>query len=147
MKTASAVLLALLCSALPGWAVLGGRVATVQSDQAKMRGTLRSVVQQGYTVHEITGADGTIVKEFVSPDGVVFGISWRAKAMPVLSNLLGGYFAQFQVASKSAVRRRRGVVLHTGQLVVESGGHPRDFRGRAYVPALVPQNLTPAVIQ
>lgn len=147
MKITLAMLMALFSSALPSWAVLGAHVTTVQSDQVRMRGTLRSVVKEGYTVHQITGADGTIVKEYVSPAGMVFGISWQAPAMPALSQLLGDYFPQFQAASKSAVRRRRGVVMHTDQVVIESGGHPRAFRGRAYEPSLVPQNLSPTVIQ
>jgi hypothetical protein len=44
-------------------------------------------------------------------------------------------------------RRRAAVVLRTGDLVVESGGHMRAFRGRAYLPGLVPPELGAAGVR
>jgi hypothetical protein len=43
--------------------------------------------------------------------------------------------------------RRAPVGLRTGDLVVESGGHMRAFRGRAYLPGLVPRELAVAVVR
>ena len=147
MKTALTVLSAMFLLAVPSFAVLGQSVQSVQSDQQHLRGQLRSISRQGYSVQQISAADGAIVKEYVSPAGVVFGISWQGAAMPNLSQLLGSYFPQFQHASRSAVRRRQALVVRTDQLVVESGGHMRAFRGRAYVPGLVPNNLLPPVVK
>jgi Protein of unknown function (DUF2844) len=146
MKVVSMVLLSALLATAPAWAVLGERLPSVQSDLARMHGELRAKSYQGYSVQQITAPDGTVVKEYVSPYGIVFGVSWQAAAMPDLSQLLGSYFPEFQKASRSPVRRR-AFTVKSNQLVVESGGHLRSFHGRAYVPSLVPSDLSPAVIQ
>lgn len=139
-------MLFLFLQAAPSWAVLGQPVKSVRADQARMRGQIRSITRTGYSVQQITARDGTVVKEFVSPAGIVFGVSWQARTMPNLSQLLGSYFPQFQQARQARSHRRRGVILRTNQLVVESGGHMRAFHGRAYVPAFLPSGVSPAAI-
>jgi hypothetical protein len=141
------VLSALLLGAAPAWAVLGQSVRSVQSDHEYLRGTLVEVPRQGYALHQISAPDGTVVREYASPDGTVFGVSWQGPAMPNLSQLLGSYFADFQQASHASHRRRGPLVVRTDRVVIESGGHMRAFHGRAYVPNLVPNNLTQAVVQ
>jgi hypothetical protein len=141
MKIALVFVAFLFVQAAPSWAVLGQPVASVRSDQQRMRGEIRSVAHNGYSVQQITAPDGGIVKEFVSPTGMVFAVSWQTRTMPNLQQLFGSYFAQFQQASQAKTRRRRGVVVRTNQVVVESGGHMRAFRGRAYIPALVPSDV------
>ncbi|MGH9359177.1 MAG: DUF2844 domain-containing protein [Terriglobia bacterium] len=147
MKTVVAVLVVLFVTAAPSWAVLGESVRSVSSDQQRVRGQLRSVSRQGYSIEQITAADGAVIKEYVSPAGVIFGVSWQSPAMPDLSQLLGSYFSPFQQASRSAKRRRRALVVRSNQLVVESGGHPRAFHGIAYVTNLLPANLSPEVVK
>lgn len=147
MKTALAVSLALILGTAPTWAVLGEYEASVTSDQQYLRGEVRAITREGYTVHQITGADKCIVKEFVSPAGLVFGISWQGPTMPNLQQLLGSHFAEFQQAAQSRVRRRGPLVVRTDQLVVESGGHMRSFHGRAYVPSLLPKNISAEVVR
>ena len=147
MKTACAITLLLLFGAHPAWAVLGQPLQSVTDDQQRLHGELRAVSHEGYTVHEISSAGGMVVKEYVSPGGMVFGVSWQGPAMPNLPNLLGSYFPQFQQAAQSSPHRRGPVALHTDQVVVESGGHMRAFRGRAYVPSLIPSAISEAVIQ
>lgn len=147
VKTALVVLLASLLEVGPAWAVLGEYEASVRSDQEHLRGELRAIAHQGYSVQQITSADSTVVKEYVSPAGLVFGISWQGPTMPNLQQLMGSYFAQFQQASLSKVRRRGPLVLRTDQLVVESGGHMRSFHGRAYLPGLLPNNVSGEVVR
>jgi hypothetical protein len=55
-ETATRLLLSLLVLALPfpAWAVLGDTAASVLNDQARMKGTLRSVDNRTYVMHEIT---------------------------------------------------------------------------------------------
>ena len=119
MKVSVAVLFALLLSA-PSWAVLGQPEQSVTSDQQRMRGALRSTTGQGYTVHEIDAPDGMIVKEYVAPGGVVFGVSWRGPTMPDLQNLLGSYFPEFQCLPLGERRRIIGRWrCRTDRLVVE----------------------------
>jgi len=136
-----------LLSAAPAWAVLGQPASSVQSDQAYFRGTLAQVPHQGYELHQISAPDGTVVREYVSPEGTVFGVSWQGPVMPNLSQLLGSYVTDFQQASQSPHGRRGPLVVRTDRVVIESGGHMRAFHGRAYVPSLLPNNLTPAVVQ
>ena len=147
IRTMVGVSAALLLGAAPVWAVLGQSVRSVQSDQQYWRGTLIEVARQGYALHQISAANGTVVREYVSNEGTVFGVSWRGPTMPNLSQLLGTYFADFQQASQSPHQRRGPLVVRTDRVVIESGGHLRAFHGRAYVPNLVPRDLTEAVVQ
>jgi hypothetical protein len=146
MKVWAAVLFSLLLS-VPSWAVLGQPEQSVTSDQQRLRGELRSTTGQGYTVHEIDAPDGMIVKEYVAPGGMVFGVSWRGPTMPDLQNLLGSYFPEFQRSAGSAGPRRRALAVRTDRLVVESAGHMRSFRGRAYVSSLLPGKVAEEVVQ
>jgi len=135
-----------LLAAAPAWAVLGESVSTVQSDRQRLQGQLVAEVRQGYSLHQIKAAGGRIVREYVSPQGTVFGVAWQGPMMPDLHALLGSYFAEFQQAAQS--QHRHGPLVVRGEhVVVESGGHMRGFRGRAYVPSLVPETLTQAVVQ
>ena len=147
MKTAFAFLLLWVLGAAPAWAVLGEYESSISSDQKVMRGEVRKMTLQGYSVQQIMGADRTVVKEYVSPDGRVFGISWQGPTLPNLEQLLGSYYAPWQQAARSRTRRRGPLVLRTEQLVVESGGHMRSFHGRAYLPGLVPTNVSAEVVR
>ncbi|HEV2378322.1 MAG TPA: DUF2844 domain-containing protein [Terriglobia bacterium] len=146
MKVPAAVLFSLLLS-VPSWAVLGQPEQSVTSDQKRLRGELRSTTGQGYTVHEIDAPDGMIVKEYAAPGGMVFGVSWRGPTMPDLQNLLGSYFPEFRQSAANAGPHHRVLAVRTARLVVESSGHMRSFRGRAYVASLLPANITEEVIQ
>jgi hypothetical protein len=137
----------LLLSATPSGAVLGQSAASVASDQQRLRGERRSIAAGAFSVEEISSADGTVVREYVSPGGQVFGLSWRGPVRPDLRLLLGEYFPAFEHASRPAGHRRRPLVVRTEQLVVETGGHVRDFRGRAYLPALLPESLSQAAVK
>ena len=147
MRARLAILSIALLGACPAWAVLGQGVASVASDQQRLKGQLRSAAAEGFSVHEITAADGTLVREYVSPAGEVFGVAWRGPAVPDLAELLGDYFPIFQEASRSDARRHRPLVVRTDRLVVEMGGHVRSFRGRAYLPERVPVAVSASVVR
>ena len=149
MKTALGVLLSLLVGVGPAWAVLGEYESSVGLDQQAMRGEIRKEARQGYNLHQITAADGTVVREFVSPAGLVFGIAWQASHMPNLQQLLGSNITELQQALQSKTRRHSGgpLIVRTDKLVFASGGHLRSFHGYAYVPNLVPKNITTEVVQ
>src|ERR1039458_677209 len=86
---ASALLCAGVGVALPTQATLGGTVDTVQGDVLDMHATRRVAMHAGYVVHELTLASGTVVREFVGPSGVVFGVAWQGPIKPDLNQLLG----------------------------------------------------------
>jgi Protein of unknown function (DUF2844) len=140
-------LLVIALEAVPAWASLGLSELSVHEDRQRMGGQLKSATFEGYTVHQITAPGGVMVREYVSPVGTVFGIVWEGPTMPDLSQLLGPYFSQFQQAAASSHHRRGPLYVQVGPLVVESGGHMRAFRGRAYVTSLLPANLTKDVIR
>jgi hypothetical protein len=146
MKSIAAIFLIAVSSTVPAWAVLGQSQESVQTDAQTLKGTLTTTEMSGYSVQQINRDDGVVLKEFVSPEGKVFGISWKGPTMPNLSQLLGLYFAAFQDANRST-HRRGPLSIHTGPLVVETGGHLRAFHVRAYVTVLLPSGVTEAVVQ
>ncbi len=127
----------------PAHAALGQPAASVAADRARMKAQLRQVAGAGYTVDQITTPAGTVVKEFISPAGIVFAISWFGPTMPNLAQLLGSaYFQTLTAAEKTHGFGHDHVQLRTPHLVVHAGGHMRQFFGLAYVPSLVPSNLS-----
>ncbi len=136
-----------LLPAVPSWAVLGGSVRSVEADRLRLHGALISVPRQGYSIHQINSPSGHVIKEYTRPDGIVFGVSWQGPTVPNLQQLLGAYFVELQQA-QSATRRRRGSLLvQKNEVVIESAGHQRAFYGRAYIPKLLPDGVSQAVVQ
>jgi hypothetical protein len=140
-------LLALFLGAFPLWAALGEPEQSVQADREHMAGQVKRTVFENYTLHEITSPDGRKVREYVTPGGTVFAVAWEGRTMPDLSQLLGSYFSLFQQAAASRTRRHGPLVVQAGPLVVESGGHPGAFQGRAYLPHLIPANVAKDVVR
>src|SRR5271165_123417 len=149
MTTPALLSVLLLTLPLPVMAVLGDNAASVLTDQAQMKGTLRSVDNHTYVTHEITSGSGTVVREFVSPAGVVFGVAWEGQFPPDLQQLLGPYYQQAQKAREKSQQagsqqprpRRAPIVVETPGLVLYETGHMRRFQGQAYIPQLVPQGV------
>ena len=132
----------LLLLPFPARAALGNNAASVLTDQARMKGTLRSVDMKIYVMHEIA-ASGTVVREYVSPAGTVFGVSWEGQFPPDFQQLLGAYYEQAkQTAAQEQPRPRRApIAFDTPGLVFRQTGHPRSFHGVAYIPQLVPNGV------
>jgi hypothetical protein len=147
MKIRWGFALALLLSATPMWAALGGSEQSVEQDRERLAGQSKRTVFQHYTLHEISMKDGRIIREYVSPGGTVFAVAWEGPSLPDFSTLLGSYYAAFREAMASPNRRHGPLYVEAGPLVVESGGHMRAFRGRAYVSDLIPANLSKDVIR
>lgn len=154
LGTCARILSAALLLALPfpAQAVLGDNAASVLTDQARMKGTLSSVDNHTYVLHEITAPSGAKVREFVSPGGAVFGVAWEGQFPPNFQQLLGPYFQQAQQAAaqqktaaegseQQAPRRRGPMVIDTPTLVLVQGGHMHSFHGSAYIPQLIPQGV------
>jgi hypothetical protein len=136
--------LVILVAALPVWGALGGDVSSVQTDQLDMQGTRQMTAKQSYTVYELRAATGTVVREYASPTGTVFAVAWQGPWLPDMRQLLGSYFEQYAQAAKTqsgARMGRRPLMIEQPGLVVESGGHPRAFVGKAYVPEMLPQGV------
>jgi hypothetical protein len=151
-------------AAAPAHAVLGGApMATppgATSNQAVARaavqpsapasGTSMPATPASYTVRSTTLGNGTVVNEYVSADGVVFGIAWQGRQMPDMPSLLGSYFPQYLqgLNAQRAARGSRGPVsVQDSGLVVHSGGHMGSFVGTAYLPEALPAGVSGSDIQ
>lgn len=147
----SATVVALLVSAAPVSASLGGPAESVDADRVKLQGALMGTTRgDRFAVHEIRAASGTMIREYVSPSGVVFAVVWQGPALPDLRQVLGDHFEDYRRAVREARtgRRGRGALRGGGRdFVLESSGHPRSFFGRAYLPALLPQGVQPEAIR
>jgi hypothetical protein len=138
------IVLLMLALPLPALAALGGDVSSVQEDQAQMKGTLKTTERTAYTVHEIKAGDTTVVREYASPAGEVFGVSWQVPFIPDMKQLLGSYFEAYSSAAqaqRTAHRGRAPLNIQQPGLVVESNGHMRSYSGRAYDPGKFPQGV------
>jgi hypothetical protein len=140
--------------ALPAWGALGGDFGSVQADQVHMQGTLRTTAMTAYTVHEIQTGSGTVVREYAASSGTaagkVFAIGWKGPWPPDMRQVLGGYFDQYVQAVKAhnaAHLGRRPLLIEEPGLVMQVGGHPRGFVGRAYVPEMLPAGVSAEDIQ
>ena len=149
MRILCSTLMIVLLGVAPGWAVLGEYASSIDLDQRILRCERRELVLPGYKVHELTAANGMVLREFVSPVGLVFGVTWQAPHMPNLQQLLGDHnMAELQHAIVSRQRCHSGapLIVRTPQLVFVSGGHMRSFHGYAYVPGLVPAGISLGVM-
>ena len=126
--------------ALPAAASLGGDEATVAADHAVLEGKMKVSRVQRYAVHEIAGPSGTVVREFVSPAGKVFAVSWSGPTLPDLRQVLGPYFDTYVAALEQRKARGRVSIVLPG-LVVQSSGHMRAFVGKAYLPDGMPAGV------
>ena len=122
------------------FAALGGDINSVQADQAQMKAERRVTQSAAYQLHELRAQSGTVVREFVSPQGKVFGVAWQGPSVPDLKQLLGTYYDEF--ATNAPRRRVHGPVrISTPEFVIQSGGHQRALTGRAYVPGMIPSGV------
>jgi hypothetical protein len=140
-RWALGVALLIQALSLPAFAALGGDLSSVESDQLKMKGMLRTTVASAYTVHEIQAPSGTVVREYVAPTGKVFAVVWRGPKMPDLRQTLGTYFDAYTQAPRPLHPNHAHFEVAEPGFVLQSTGHMRAYFGRAYVPQLVPPNV------
>lgn len=131
----------LLMLRLPAHASLGGLADSIETDRAAMKGQMHTRQGAAYSVHQIQGTHGTVVREYLSPDGIVFAVAWQGPFLPDLQQLLGPYFDMYIAGvkqQKASYVGRRPLNLQLPGLVVQRWGHLRAESGRAYIPEKVP---------
>lgn len=144
----------LACSAAPAMATLGQAPSMPLPSQAPSASSpapgarLLSASPVGrsglYTIHESGLDGGTTVREYATPEGVVFAVAWRGPVLPDLNALMGGYFNAFREhaqQARAAGRRGSPLAMETDALVVRSNGRMRNFFGSAYAPGLIPAGV------
>jgi hypothetical protein len=149
-KFALGILLGVFEFSSPAHASLGGDVASVRDDQAKLQGTLQTTSKPNYDVHEIQGSSGVIVREYVSRAGAVFGVAWQGRTHPDLRQVLGASYEPYLKAVESQRSQRRGhgpLLIQLPGLVLRTGGHMGALTGMAFIPQGLPAGVRPEDIQ
>jgi hypothetical protein len=125
---------------------LGQSASSIANDAASMSAVSHaSSAQAAYSVHTITLPSGTVVREYVAQNGMVFGVAWDGPTLPDLKATLGAAFARYAAASPTG--RGNPLAVSADDLVVYSGGHLRAFAGHAYLPAALPAGVDASVVQ
>ena len=113
-----------------------------------MKASEKLTQASAYTVHQFTGASGTVVREYVSSAGSsagnVFAVAWQGPFFPDMQQLLGSYFDQYSAAvkaNKDAHIGRHPLNLQLPGLVVQMNGYMRAYHFRAYIPEQVPAGV------
>jgi hypothetical protein len=131
-------------------ASLGGDMASVHDDQAKLQGTLQTTSKSSYDVHEIQGSSGVVVREYLSRSGAVFGVVWQGRTHPDLRQVLGASYDPYIQAVQAQRTQRHGhgpLLIQTPGLVVQTGGHMGALTGKAFIPQSLPAGVRPEDIQ
>ncbi|RKP59432.1 DUF2844 domain-containing protein [Pararobbsia silviterrae] len=131
------------------YAALGGSPTLPAAAASTMAGvSIAAATSSRYTVREETLANGTTEREYLTTSGEVFGIGWSGPFQPDLQNFMGSdVFSEYSAALRAATGHRGGVSMTFDGVVVQIGGHPRHFVGRAYVVDLVPSGVDVSAIQ
>ena len=130
------------CACAPALAALGDDATSVESDRASLKGALRVTERVDYAVHEIQTAAGITVREYLAPNGKVFAVTWQGPGRPDLGQLLGKYGQQLAQQPRRPHYNHHQLSIQTPDVVVQSSGRMRLFFGRAWAPALVPENFS-----
>ena len=140
---------AMLAQAGHSQATLGESADSIAADQKALVAVRPSTtVRNGYTVQEVK-SDAVVVREYISPAGIVFAVAWHGLIHPDLTPLLGSYAAEYETALRQTPHQpgRRNLQVKTNQVIVEKWGQMRNLQGRAYVPALIPPGVSIDEIQ
>lgn len=131
--------------AFAGWlpvaaqAALGEAADSVLRDHAALSGTaLTRTSAGGFDVLESTTPDGFSVRQYVSPQGIVFAAAWKGPGMPNLKVVLGQYYSRYSADLYTRAASPKLHTIGTRDFVLQVAKLPRGLAGSSYVPALVP---------
>lgn len=108
-----------------------------------MNASIHVTQAANYDVHAIKSPAGTVVNEYVSLAGNVFAVSWHGPFPPQMQQILGSYYQQYTAALAARPNRygHRPLDIQEPGLVIQTGGHTRDYFGRAYIPDMLPSGV------
>jgi hypothetical protein len=125
-------------------ATLGEGSASVARDRNALSATKKATTSHAsYTVQEVA-SDATTVREYLNLSGVVFAVAWNGMVHPDLTTLLGSYASEYRDAKRRSQRQhgQKRSRVEANRVIVETWGHMRNLRGRAYLPALLPEGVS-----
>jgi hypothetical protein len=123
-------------------AELGGAPTTVQTDARALSGAITVEHAANFDRHQITQADGSVVREYVSPRGTVFAVAWSGRTTPDLKTLLGAHYATYIAALAKQRPSHHVLTVTTPDLVVTIVRYQHTGSGSASLPAEVPAGVT-----
>ena len=135
---------------LPTYALagLGGAVDSFKNDSTpatilrhSVTTTTSNSAAMSYSTQQMHDDAGNLITEYVTTNGVVFALTWRGLFKPDLHQLLGNYF-QTYLSVEGGSSGRQTQVVDQDSVVVVSEGRLRNFHGKAYIPALVPNGFS-----
>jgi Protein of unknown function (DUF2844) len=141
-RLCAGLLFAFTAAMQPALAELGGDASTIEADRVRAMAKSRILPGQNYTMQEIQIPNGTTIREYLSPNGKVFAVTWNGPFMPDLKQLLGSNYTTYLQAAQEKHARHGPLMINRPGLVARSGGHMRAFSGFAYIPQLVPANVS-----
>lgn len=133
-----------LSLARPLRAELNGTISSIEVDRDYVAGKVATTLHLGSMVYEITDRNGTIIREYASPTGRIFAISWEGHFLPEMEHFLGNLFEQYAIAMRSGQKTRnwrQPIFLQTPDLTFENSGHTGWYQGRAYLESGVPNGF------
>lgn len=157
IKSMSAVILALLLDS--AFAALGGSPEKFEAGSVVCKGseTSRSATamassrngQASYSIRDTTLPTGTLVREYVSDDGIVFAVSWKGQFQPNLRKLLGERYFKTMTdhAKQKPAGKKSRLEIEDPEVVIRSRGHMRSHEGRAWLPSQLPPGFSESDIQ
>lgn len=141
MRTKALLLTLALLAASAAHATLGGDAQSARDNAAKLNAIVHEVTGSTYRSVVIETPAGTHIRQYLDAQGQVFAITWVGPAMPDLALLLGAHFEALRAKTEQPGPPRSQLNLRTEELVVESAGRMRAFRGRAYLPGKLPAGV------
>ena len=121
-------------------ATLGDDATSVRANQGHLGCELRVEKVASGERHVLALSNGTVIRQYLSPAGVVYAVTWHGPRMPNLQEIFGGYAAQ--LSQRDRIRGgRHNMTLDGTNFMMRATGHGHTFAGRAWVPSLVPAGV------
>ena len=142
----------LLVFSSASYAALGGaplvRPAAEAGKSVHVARMLAAKTAIPYTQVETILPSGTVLREYVAADEVVFAVSWKGPFLPDFREVLGQKHFSTMVAEagKTPKAGHSQLTVKRPEVVIFAGGHMRAFEGKAWVPSALPPGFTPADI-
>ncbi|MEI8029737.1 MAG: DUF2844 domain-containing protein [Comamonadaceae bacterium] len=136
----------LLLPPLLAMASLGETERSVSIDRMRMGARHQIEAKAQYLVHDLQGADGSRLREYVAANGAVFAVAWHTLSKPDLSAVLGSSYPAYATSAQAAARRagiQRRFRHEDLDLVVQSTAHLNVFSGFAFRRSMLPAGLSP----
>ena len=124
-------------------ATLGEGADSIANDGKALSAAKSATTTRAKYQIQVLTSDANVVREYLTPSGIVFAVAWNGLVHPDLTTLLGSYAEEYRHAKQQLPRRhgQKSMRVQGDQVVVETWGHMRNLQGRAYLPAMIPAGV------